>query len=64
MSDFVAFVLEGLDDLHLFGHAGVMREHLEQGVGPGVDVSRLLGKEVKETLFARQKALQKSRHVV
>src|SRR2546430_1339762 len=30
--DFVAFVLDGLYDLHLFGHAGVVRKHFMQGI--------------------------------
>src|SRR6267378_3697943 len=54
VSDFVAFVLEGFDDLHLLGHAGVVREHFEKGVGASIDIDGLFGEEVKETLFARQ----------
>ena len=64
MRDFVAFVLDGFDDLDLLGNTRVVGEHFEKGVGPGVDVGRLLGEEIKKSLFARQKALQKSGHVV
>src|ERR1700674_5858495 len=54
VGDFVAFVLDGLYDLHLFRHAGVMRQHFMQGFGPHMDIRCLFCKEVKETLFARQ----------
>ena len=64
VGDFVAFVLDGFDDLHLFGDARVVREHLEEGFRPVVDVFGLLGKKVKKTLFARHQPLQKSWHVV
>src|SRR5882672_1615798 len=64
VSDFVAFVLEGFDDLHLLGHAGVVREHFEKGVGASIDIDGLFGEEVEETLFARQEPLQKSWHGV
>ena len=64
VSDLVALMLEGFNNLDLFGYPGVMRQHFEQGLGPVVDVGRLLGKKVEETLFAGQEALQKSRHVV
>src|SRR6266481_423890 len=62
VGDFVAFVLDGFDDLHLFRDAGVVREQFEQGFSPYMDIRGLLGKKVKETLFARQKPLQKSWH--
>ena len=60
----VAFMLDGLDDLHLFRHAGVVREHFQQGIGPHMDIRCLFGEEVKETLFPRQEPLQKSWHGV
>jgi hypothetical protein len=44
-------------------NARVMREHLEEGFGSGVDVVGLLVEKVEKTLFARQKPLQKSWHV-
>jgi hypothetical protein len=56
-------MLESFDDLDLLGDAGVMLEHFEQSFGAFVDVVGLFGKEVKKALFARQKALQKPRHV-
>ena len=62
VGDLVTFMLKGFDNLHL-GDTCVVGEHFEQGVGPFVDVGGLLGKEIEETLFARQEALQKSRHV-
>jgi hypothetical protein len=31
VGDFIAFVLDGLDDLHLLGNARVVREHFEEG---------------------------------
>src|SRR5207248_961017 len=61
---FVPFMLDGLDDLHLFRHAGVVREHFQEGVGPHMDIRCLFGEEVKEALFARQEPLQKSWHEV
>src|SRR5712664_2519420 len=64
VSDFVAFVLDGFYDLHLFGHPGVVRQHFMQGFGPHVDIPCLFCKEVKETLFARQEPLQESWHDV
>ncbi len=64
VGDLVTFMLESLDDLNLLGDAGVMGEHLEQGVGPLADINGLFGEKVEEALFARQEALQESRHVV
>jgi hypothetical protein len=64
MSDFVAFVLNGLDVLDLFGDAGVVRKHLLERLGAEMDVIGLLGEEVEESLLVRQKPLQESRHVV
>ena len=65
MGDFVALVLDGFDDLDLFGDAGVVREHLEEGFGTVVDIARLAGRNRwKKALFARHEALQKSWHVV
>ncbi len=63
VGDFVAFVLDGFDDLHLFRNAGVVREHFMQGFGAHMDIRCLFCKEDKETLFARQEPLQKSRHL-
>src|SRR2546421_2497477 len=60
----VAFVLDGFDDLHLFRHAGVVREHFQQGFGAHMDIRCLFGEEVEETLFARQEPLQESWHDV
>jgi hypothetical protein len=61
--DLVALVLDGLDGLHLFRDASVMREHLlVERFGSHNDVFGLLGEKIEETLFARQKALQESRH--
>jgi hypothetical protein len=34
VSNLVAFVLDGLDDLHLFRDAGLVRQHFLQSVGP------------------------------
>ena len=62
MRDFIAFMLDGFDDLDLLGHARVVGKHFEQGFRPFVNVDRLLGEKVEETLFARQKPLQKSWH--
>ena len=64
MGNFVAFVLEGFDDLHLLGHTRVVGEHFLEGFSPFVDVRGLFGEEVEETPFTREEALQKSRHVV
>src|SRR5216684_4804677 len=64
MGNLVAFMLKGFDDLHLLRDAGVMREHLEQSISPGMDIRCLFAKEVKETLFARQESLQESVHGV
>lgn len=64
MSDFVAFVLDGLDDLYLLGNTSVVREHFEESFRPFMDILGLLGEKVEETLFARHEALQKSWHVV
>jgi hypothetical protein len=63
MGDVVAVVLDGLDALHLLGDSSVVREHLEKSFGADDDVVGLLVEKVKKTLFARQKALQESRHV-
>jgi hypothetical protein len=60
--DLVALVLDGLDGLHLFRDASVMREHLLERFSSHDDVFGLLGEKIEETLFARQKALQESRH--
>ncbi len=64
MGNLVAFMLKGFDDLHLLGDGGVMREHFEQGIGPGVDVLGLLDEEAEETHFPRQESLQESVHGV
>src|SRR5580658_7591677 len=64
VGDFVAFVLDGFDDLHLLGNARVVREHFEEGFRPVVNIFGLLGEKVEETLFTRHKPLQKSWHVV
>ena len=58
--NFIAFMLKSLDDLHLLGHARVVRKHFEKGVSAGVDIDGLFGEKVEETLFARQEPLQKS----
>src|SRR5207249_776789 len=63
VGDLVAGVLDGLDDLHLFGHAGVMREQVKKSRGAALDVYGLLDEQGVETLFARHKPLQKSWHV-
>ena len=64
MGDFVAFVLDGLNALDLFGDAGVVREHFHESFGADVDIFGLLGEKVEEALFARHEALQKSVHGV
>lgn len=64
VGNFVAFVLDGFDALHLLGHAGVVREHFDKGFGAVVDVFGLLGEKVEETLFTRQKPVQDSVHDV
>ena len=63
MGDFVALVLDGFDALHLFRHAGVVVQHLEERFGAHVNVFGLRVKQVEETPFLRQEPLQKSRHV-
>src|SRR5262249_16202350 len=62
--DFVAVVLDGFDALNLFGHAGVMREQFDETARSFLDVLRLLDEQLKKIVFARQKPLQKSWHVV
>ena len=63
VGDFVALMLNRLDNLHLFGNPSVMREHLLQRFRAHHNIFGLFGKKVEETLFARQQALQKSRHL-
>src|SRR5262249_15722545 len=60
----VAVVFDGFDGLNLFGHAGVMRKQFNEGARAFFDVLRLLDEEFKKIVFARQKPLQKSWHVV
>jgi hypothetical protein len=62
VGDFVAFMLDGLDALDLFGDTSVVREHFHQGFGADVDILGLLSEEVEKTLFARHQPLQKSVH--
>jgi hypothetical protein len=62
--DFVAFVLDGFDGLHLLGHARVLRKHLLERFGSHDDVIRLFGEKAEEALFMRHQPLQKSWHVV
>jgi hypothetical protein len=64
MGDLVAFVLDSLDALDLFGYARVVREHFHEGFGPVVDILGLLGKKVEKALFTRKNPLQKSVHGV
>jgi hypothetical protein len=64
VGDFVAFVLDSLDALDLFGDARVVREHFHEGFGSVVNIFGLLGEEVEKTLFARQEPLQESIHGV
>jgi hypothetical protein len=61
--DFVAVVLHSFDRLHLFWHASVVRQHLLQRLRAHHNVFSLFHEKVKKSLFARQKPLQKSRHV-
>src|SRR5208337_695222 len=63
VGDFVALMLDGLDALDLLGDAGVMLQHLSEGLGAGDDVFCLLLKEDEKIPVARHEALQKSRHV-
>ena len=58
VSDLVALVLDGFDILDLLGHGGVVRKHLEEGFGAGVDVLGLLDEEIEKPFFTRQKPLQ------
>jgi len=51
--DLVPLMLDGLDGLHLFRDASVMREHLLERFGSRDDVFGLLGEKVEEALFAR-----------
>jgi hypothetical protein len=62
VSDFVALVLDGLDVLRLFRHAGVVREHFHERSCAGLDVFRLHGEEIEKTLIARQQSPQKAWH--
>ncbi len=62
VGNLVAFMFDGLDDLHLFRDAGVVREHFQQGFSARMDIGCLFGEEDEETLFARQESLQKSWH--
>jgi hypothetical protein len=64
VSDLVAFVLDSLDALDLFGYAGVVREHFHERFGAVMDVLGLLREKVEETLFTRKNPLQKSIHGV
>jgi hypothetical protein len=60
VGDFVAVVLDGLDDLHLFGHAGVMLKQFGEGVRTGNDIFRLLLKKNEKIPIMRHKPLQES----
>src|SRR6266850_6263457 len=62
VGNLVALVLNGLNGLHLLGHARVVRKHLLKRFGSNDDIFSLFCEKAEETLFARQKALQKSRH--
>ena len=57
----VAVMLDGLDALHLFGHARVVFEHLYERVRSHDNVFRLLLKQNEESPSWHE-SLQKSRH--
>src|SRR5262249_35394148 len=62
--DFVAFMLNILDGLYLFGDTGIVRKQFHKGARPFFDVLRLFNEKLKEILFARHEPLQKSWHVL
>ncbi len=63
MGDFVAVMLDSLNDLDLFGHAGVMLQHLGKSVRTGNDILGLLLKKDEEIPIVGHKPLQESWHV-
>src|SRR5208337_3815422 len=63
VGELVALMLNGLDDLDLLGDAGVMLQHLGEGLSAGDDVFSLLLKENEKIAIARHEPLQKSWHV-
>ena len=62
VGDFVAIVFDSLDALDLFWNAGVVFEHLDEGLGPGHDIFGLLLEQNEKIPVMRHEPLQKSRH--